>query len=105
MYLLLSDNTNSNFNDFSNWTPQLFPYQQQAANVLFFSFIDPITMNVPVCELIYCPDFKSLLFFKFQFFKAFANFAKTRGTNAAGAIPANTMVLFAIGRVSELQKS
>lgn len=48
MYLLLSDNTQTNFNDFSNWSPKLFPYQQQAANVLYFSFIDPTTMNVPV---------------------------------------------------------
>ena len=29
------------------WEPKLYPYQQQGANVLFFTFINPETMAVP----------------------------------------------------------
>ncbi len=77
--MLLSDNGLS-FNDNANWSPELYPYQQQAANVLFFSFIDPIKMVV-----------------------AFAKLAKTRGSGAQGSVPANTMILFAIGEINQLQ--
>ena len=30
------------------WEPRLHPYQQLGANVLFFTFINPATMDVPV---------------------------------------------------------
>ena len=29
------------------WDPKLYPYQQEGANVLFFTFINPETMAVP----------------------------------------------------------
>jgi len=47
-----------------------------SANVLFFTFIHPVTMDVP---------------------PAFENLAKTRGTGVEGAIPSDTVILFAIG--------
>ena len=31
-----------------DWEPKLHPYQQYGANVLFFTFINPATMEVPV---------------------------------------------------------
>ena len=31
-----------------DWEPRLHPYQQIGANVLFFTFINPATMDVPV---------------------------------------------------------
>ena len=31
-----------------DWEPRLHPYQQIGANVLFFTFINPATMEVPV---------------------------------------------------------
>ena len=34
--------------DESDWTPLLYPYQQTGANVLFFTFIDPRKMVVPL---------------------------------------------------------
>ena len=49
---------------------------QEGANVLFFTFIHPETMEVP---------------------PAFANLAKTRGTNEPGAVPKDTVILFALG--------
>lgn len=56
-----------------NWQPQLYPYQQNAANVLYFTFVNPKTMPaVPV---------------------AFQNLAQTRGTNAQGAVKPNQVIL------------
>jgi len=60
-------------------SPQLYPYQQTAVNVLYFSFIHPKTMQVP---------------------PAFVNLAKTRGTGAPGSVPARTMIVFSIGKVN-----
>jgi hypothetical protein len=77
LYLLLADDFTS-FGSSANWNPELFPYQQNGANVLFFSFVNPDTMSIP-------PAFKTL--------------AKTRGTNAPGAVPANTVIIFAIGNL------
>ena len=34
--------------DESDWTPLLYPYQQNGANVLYFTFIDPRMMVVPL---------------------------------------------------------
>ena len=31
-----------------DWEPKLHPYQQYGSNVLFFTFINPATMEVPV---------------------------------------------------------
>ena len=31
-----------------DWEPKLHPYQQLGSNVLFFTFINPETMDVPV---------------------------------------------------------
>lgn len=77
LYILLADNLANGFTSTDNWTPKLYPYQQSSFNILFFSFIDPMTMNVP---------------------PAFANLAKTRGTGTNGAVPATTMIVFAIGK-------
>ena len=76
VYLGVSADTVPGYETGSNWTPRLYPYQQAAANVLFLTFINPRTMEVP---------------------KAFANLAATRGTGADGAVPQDTVVLFSIG--------
>ena len=34
--------------DNDGWEPSLYPYQQQGANVLFFTFINPETMDIPI---------------------------------------------------------
>ena len=34
--------------DNDDWEPLLYPYQQAGSNVLFFTFINPATMEVPV---------------------------------------------------------
>jgi len=77
-YIVLADDSEEGFTTDDDWNPQLFPYQQEAANVLFFTFINPETMTVP---------------------KSFINLAASRGTNAEGAVPANTMIIFAIGGI------
>jgi len=76
MYILLADDTEEGFGSDSDWEPQLYPYQQNGANVLFFTFINPATMDVPL---------------------AFKKLAATRGTDSEGAVPADTRIIFAIG--------
>merc|ERR1719186_228800 len=76
MYILLADKFNEGFEDDADWEPLLYPYQQEGANVLFFTFIDPSTMVVP---------------------KAFQKLASTRGSDTEGAVPADTLIIFAIG--------
>lgn len=76
MYILLADDTEEGFGSNEDWEPELFPYQQNGANVLFFTFINPATMEVPL---------------------AFKKLAATRGTDAPGAVPADTRIIFAIG--------
>jgi len=77
MYILLADDTEDGYHsDNADWEPLLHPYQQTGANVLFFTFINPATMDVPV---------------------AFRKLAASRGTNADGAVPADTRISFAIG--------
>ena len=78
-YVLLSDDTESGYESHRNWYPKLHKYMQEGANVLFFTFIHPETMEVP---------------------PAFANLAKTRGTNEPGAVPKDTVILFALGMPS-----
>jgi len=76
LYILLADDDEDGFGSDAEWEPQLFDWQKEASNVLFFTFIHPGTMEVP-------PSFQKL--------------AATRGTDAPGAIPANTVILFALG--------
>jgi len=76
LYVLLADDDHEGFESNAVWEPRLYEWQQKAANVLFFTFIHPITMDIP---------------------KSFENLAKTRGTGVPGAIPSNTVILFAIG--------
>jgi len=77
MYILLADDTEPGFHtDNAEWEPLLHPYQQAGSNVLFFTFINPSTMDVPA---------------------AFQKLAATRGTNKDGAVPQDTLIIFAIG--------
>ena len=47
LYVLLADDDEDGFDSTAQWNPELFPWQQKAANVLFFTFIHPGTMDVP----------------------------------------------------------
>lgn len=76
MYVLLADDDHEGFESDREWEPELYEYQQKGANVLFFTFIHPTTMAIP---------------------PAFQNLAKTRVTGGKGAIPKDTVILFAIG--------
>merc|ERR1711973_1054837 len=60
----------------ADWEPELFEWQQEGSNVLFFTFIHPDTMDVP-------PSFQKM--------------AASRGTDKPGAVPADTVIMFAIG--------
>ncbi len=77
-YLLLADDTEDGYHTDDEWQPQLYPYQVQGSNVLFFTFINPESMTVP---------------------KSFANLAATRGTQQDGAVPKDTLIIFAIGGI------
>lgn len=77
MYILLADDTEDGFHsDNDDWEPLLYPYQQKGSNVLFFTFINPGTMEVPI---------------------AFRKLAATRGKGTEGSVPAETLIIFAIG--------
>ena len=77
MYVLVADDTDKVYTSTHEWTPQLHPYQQQGADVLYLTFLNPALMpSVP---------------------PAFAALAKSRGTGAAGAVPSGTTIIFAIG--------
>ncbi|XP_023334408.1 uncharacterized protein LOC111705930 isoform X2 [Eurytemora carolleeae] len=76
LYILLADDTETGYGTNEDWEPLLYPYQQTGANVLFFTFINPATMEIPL-------SFKKL--------------ASTRGTNTDGAVPKDTLIIFAIG--------
>lgn len=76
LYILLADKSVKNYGDNSNWDPRLYEYQQKGANVLFFTFIHPTTMQVP---------------------KSFQKLAATRGSSKPGSVPSNTRIIFAIG--------
>lgn len=76
MYVLLVDDKDS-YDSQAVWTPQLWPYQQTGANVLFFTFVNPVLMpGVP---------------------PAFTKLARSRGTDEEGAVPKDTTIMFAIG--------
>ena len=79
LYVLLADDDHEGYESEAVWEPRLYEWQQKAANVLFFTFIHPITMDVP-------PAFEAL--------------AKTRGQDIPGAIPRDTVVLFALGMLT-----
>merc|ERR1712212_692587 len=79
LYILLADDDEDGFDSNAEWNPELFPWQQKAANVLFFTFIHPGTMEVP-------PSFQKL--------------AASRGSNAEGSVPSDTVIMFAIGGYS-----
>jgi len=76
LYILLADDDHEGYESNAKWEPRLYEWQQKGANVLFFTFIHPVTMDVP---------------------PSFENLAKTRGTGVEGAIPSDTVILFAIG--------
>ena len=77
IYILLADDDHKGFESNADWEPRLYEYQQKGANVLFFTFIHPQTMEIP---------------------PAYQKLAKTRGTNVEGAVPADTVIIFAIGK-------
>jgi len=79
LYVLLADDDEDGFDSTAQWNPELFPWQQKAANVLFFTFIHPGTMDVP-------PSFQKL--------------AASRGSDAEGSVPSDTVIMFAIGGYS-----
>jgi len=76
MYLALADDGVPDYHTDDLWAPKLYEYQQMGSNVLFFSFINPKTMQVPI---------------------SFKNLAATRGDALSGSVPANTKIIFAIG--------
>ena len=76
LYILLADDSEDGFGSDADWTPELFEWQQEASNVLFFTFIHPGTMEVP-------PSYQRL--------------AATRGSGLPGSVPADTVIMFAIG--------
>jgi len=77
MYILLADDTEPGFHSNNgDWEPLLHPYQQLGSNVLFFTFINPATMDVPI---------------------PFRKLAASRGKNTNGSVPLDTLVIFAIG--------
>ena len=80
LYILLADDDEEGFeSDSDSWEPELYDWQQTASNVLFFTFIHPDTMEVP---------------------PAFQKLADSRGSGKRGSVPANTVILFAIGGYS-----
>merc|ERR1712002_688992 len=77
LYILLADDTEDGFDSAqSEWTPQLYPWQRETANVLFFTFIHPATMDIP-------PSYQKL--------------AASRGSGETGSVPKDTVIMFAIG--------
>ncbi len=76
LYLLLADEGHKGFESDADWQPHLYDYQQKGSNVLFFTFVHPQTMEVP---------------------KSFQKLAKTRGSDAEGAVPVDTVIIFSIG--------
>ena len=75
-----------------DWEPRLHPYQQIGANVLFFTFINPATMDVPVAfKKLGITQDKECRHQQWLFLAA------TRCKDTVGAIPCDTRVIFAIG--------
>ena len=77
MYLAVSsDFADEGWQSGDDWQPKLYQYQQEGANVLFFTFINPVSMEVPV---------------------SFANLASTRGNGQSGSVPEDTTIIFSVG--------
>ena len=76
LYILLADDSEEGFESNAEWNPELYEWQQKGSNVLFFTFIHPGTMDVP---------------------PAFEKLARSRGTGRQGAVPKDTVIMFAIG--------
>ena len=72
IYVVLADDTEEGFGTDADWDVKLYPYQQEGANILFFTFVNPETMIVPL---------------------AFQKLAATRGTDVEGAVPKDTLIL------------
>ena len=69
-YIILADDTEEGFETNNcTWEPELYDYQLEAGNVLFFTFINPETMAVPC---------------------AFEKLMATKGSGAKGSIPDDT---------------
>ena len=68
-YVILADDTWEGFEGNSTWEPEMYEYMAEAANVLFFSFINPETMIVP---------------------NAYKKLMASKGSGAPGTIPADT---------------
>merc|ERR1712086_191269 len=47
LYILLADDSEEGFESNADWNPELFDWQQEASNFLFFTFIHPDTMEIP----------------------------------------------------------
>jgi hypothetical protein len=78
LYILLADDSEEGYESDSEWVPELYDWQQTGSNVLFFTFIHPGTMDIP-------PSFQKL--------------AASRGSGKPGAVPADTVIMFAIGKL------
>ncbi len=46
-YITLADDFEEGFETEAEWDPVLYEYQQTGANVLFFTFVNPATMEIP----------------------------------------------------------
>ena len=68
-YIPLADDSKEGFGTDAEWWPSLYEYQQEAANVLFFTYVNPGTMIVPA---------------------AFEKLAATRGMDIEGGVPEET---------------
>ena len=79
-YIILADDTWEGFEGNSTWEPEMYDYMAEAANVLFFSFINPETMIVP---------------------NAYKKLMATKGSGAPGTIPADTSKLNTIPNVRD----
>lgn len=78
LYILLADDDEDGYESNAMWAadPELYDWQREGSNVLFFTFIHPETMDVP---------------------DSYQKLAATRGSDAPGSVPANTVIMFAIG--------
>ena len=72
----LADDTVPSYSTDDDWTPKLYGYQQEGANVLFLSFINPETMKVPL---------------------SFQKLAATKGNVEDGSVPTSTKIIFVVG--------
>ena len=45
--MVLADDTEDGFGTDADWDVKLYPYQQEGANVLFFTFVNPESMKIP----------------------------------------------------------